>query len=376
MKSGACAADILLDATMQPDRWLDALRAMADAFDADHGFAYLVTPEGTRAFASRDSEEIFTSLVSGNWHERNPRMRRGLEYAHSGPVGILTDWRLFSKEEIARDPFEQEFARRYRCSHFAGTFIPFAPDSFLVIDFDRSEKKGPYLGSELRAFTRSMEQARRSIAYALKAQAHLATSLVDELSATGVAHAWLGSDGRLRHASAQFESLVGRYIGMRNGRPCMLDDADDRLAWLIFTVARGRQVADTVLLRNPADPEDIAFARVLPMPVHGFGSPNWAEILLSIEIRPPRRRSIEAVLHDVYGMTTAEIRLTMRMDEGLRLREAAEAEQIGYETARTRLKIIFDKLSIRRQTDLIRCLNEIAASSAPNWGMRPPSREE
>ncbi len=372
MKSGDGAADILLDATMQADRWPDALRAMADAFHADHGFAYLVTSEGTRAFASRGSEEIFTFLVSENWHERNPRMRRGLEHALSGRAGILTDWRLFSKEEIARDPFEQEFARHHRCVHFAGTFIPFAPDSFLVVDFDRSEKKGAYLGSELRSFTRSMEQARRSVAYALQARAHLAAGIVDGLSTAGAAHAWLGSDGRIRHASAQFESLVGRHIGMRNGRPYALDDADDRLAWLIFAAALGRQAGNTVLLRNPADPEDIAFARALPLRIPGFGGSSRAEVLLSIEISAPRKRSIEAVLQNVYGMTAAEIRLAMRMDQGLRLREAAEAERISYETARTRLKIVFGKLSIRRQAELIRMLNEIAASSAPNWELRPP----
>jgi DNA-binding CsgD family transcriptional regulator len=78
------------------------------------------------------------------------------------------------------------------------------------------------------------------------------------------------------------------------------------------------------------------------------------------------------VLQNVYGMTAAEIRLAMRMDQGLRLREAAEAERISYETARTRLKIVFGKLSIRRQAELIRMLNEIAASSAPNWELRPP----
>lgn len=362
MKPGDCAADILLDATLQSDRWPDALRAMAEAFHADHGFAYLVTPQGTQAFASRESDEAFMSLVSQDWHQRNPRITRGLDRARAGPVGILTDWRLFSKEEIAREPFEQEVARPNQCSHFAGTFFPFAPGSFLVVDFDRSEQKGAYLGSELRFLTQSLEQARRSIAYALKARAHLASGLVETLSATGPAHAWLASDGRLRHASAQFESLVGRYVGIRNGRPYALHGAGDQLAWLIHSAARGMQVSETVVLRNPADPKDTALARALPMRIHGIGSSDCSEVLFSIETRTPRHSSLETVLRNVYGMTAAEVRLVMRMEQGLRLRDAARAEQTSYETARTRLKIIFNKLSVRSQADLIRRLNEIAAA--------------
>lgn len=135
------------------------------------------------AFASRDSEEILAAVVKDNWHERNPRMGRGLEYARSGPVGLLTDWRLFSPEEIARDPFEQEFARRYDSMHYAGTFIPFAEDSFLVLSFERSQKRGEFWGAELDTVATGIEQARRSIAYALTTQQQTGNTSATKLPA-------------------------------------------------------------------------------------------------------------------------------------------------------------------------------------------------
>lgn len=333
---------------------------MADAFHANHGFAYIVTPQGTEAFASSGSEEVFARGVAENWHERNPRMKRGLEHAHSGSLHQWTDWRLFSRDEIARDPFEQEFARRYDCMHYTGRFIPFAPGSFLAVSFERSEKKGAYDGSELRSVTASIEQARRSVAYALEAQAHLATSLVDTLSIAGPAHAWLEGGGILRHASPAFERLMGRYLGLRHGRLRALDGNDHHLQWLMKSAAGGLQVNDTVVLGDPTDPQDAALVRAVPLRVGAGGLSVSADILLSVEIRPPRTRTIESVLAGGYGLTRAEIRLALRLDEGMPLRLAADAENITYETARSRLKIVFHKLSVSRQADLMRRLAEIA----------------
>ena len=361
MQQGESASDILLDATQDFESWPDALRSIAGQFNADHGFAYLVTPRGTHAFASRGSEEVLAKVVAGGWHERNPRMGRGLEHARSGPVGLLTDWRLFTPVEIARDHFEQEFARWYDCMHYAGTFIPFAPESFLVVSFERSHRKGEYWGSELDLVSRNIEQVRRSVAYALKAQAQLATGLVDVLSDAGPAHAWLGADGRLQHGSPAFLALVGRFVGIRSGRVHALDNCDYRLQVLISAAANGERINDTVALHSPSQPGDIAFARALPMRTMNCGLRAYADVLLSIEVQPARETTLETILRDRFALTPAEIRLVLRLDRGMRLRDAADAEKIAYETARTRLKTIFGKLGVIRQAELIRRLGEFSA---------------
>src|SRR5262249_26229261 len=53
-----------------------------------------------------------------------------------------------------------------------------------------------------------------------------------------------------------------------------------------------------------------------------------------------------------FGLTTAEARLAQRIGAGEPLRNAADAEGITYETARTRLKSIFAKTSTTRQAQL------------------------
>jgi DNA-binding CsgD family transcriptional regulator len=58
-------------------------------------------------------------------------------------------------------------------------------------------------------------------------------------------------------------------------------------------------------------------------------------------------------LRSNYGLTPSEIRLTLRLAAGLTLREVAGALGISYQTARTKLKFVFRKTGVRRQTQLI-----------------------
>ncbi|HVZ51474.1 MAG TPA: hypothetical protein VG986_05880 [Pseudolabrys sp.] len=61
----------------------------------------------------------------------------------------------------------------------------------------------------------------------------------------------------------------------------------------------------------------------------------------------------EHQLKTAFGLTASEILLTLRLFGGETLREAARALGISYETARTKLKFIFQKTGTRRQAELI-----------------------
>ena len=58
-------------------------------------------------------------------------------------------------------------------------------------------------------------------------------------------------------------------------------------------------------------------------------------------------------LRSTYGLTPSEIRLTLRLAAGDALRKAANEIGISYQTARTRLKFIFQKTGVRRQAELV-----------------------
>ena len=61
-----------------------------------------------------------------------------------------------------------------------------------------------------------------------------------------------------------------------------------------------------------------------------------------------------------FGLTPAEVRLTARLRDGMTLKEAAADLAISPNTARNQLASIFDKLGIRRQSELIRSLSQLS----------------
>lgn len=348
----------LLDAVVGATEWPEVLREVAHEFTADHVYAYLVTPDGVRPFASRDSEDIVHSLVEGGWHKRNPRMARGLQYARNGQTSLLTDWRLFTAEEIARDPFEQDFAAKHNSVHYAGSFIPFAKGSFLALSVERGRSKGTFVGTEEESVARFIGEVSRSLRYALRAQAHLACSLIDSLSDGGVAHAWVDGQARLQHASPAFYRTIGRYLGLRNNRLVPLAGDPNQLHWLIGSAASGENSGVTVRLQHPSDPGDSAVARAIPMRTRGAFVGALADVLLSVET-VGGSTDLSQILMTRYGLTPAEVRLVSRLNDGKTLREAAKLESLSYETARTRLKSVFHKMSISRQAELIRVLGTL-----------------
>lgn len=352
----------LLEAVQAPEQWSQALRSVASSFHADHVFAYLVSPDNTQPYTSSGSREILEKVVADNWHERNPRMLRGLQHARSGPVGVLTDWRLFSPDEIAHEPFEQEFAIKFDCVHYAGSFIPIDNDSFLVLSMERSKRRGAFLGSELEDVARFIEMTNTALSYAIRAQKAVTASLMDSLGSEKAAWAWLDGFARPCHYSASFNAMAGRFFGSRNGRLAPLCGDIDRFDFLVAMAAAGEQINANLIVANPANRADTATVRIVPLRTIARDMAARSDVLLSIEANPMERPSIEAILVRNFGLTKAEVRLALLISEGKTLRSAAETERITYETARSRLKIVFNKLSVSRQADLILKVSELLKS--------------
>lgn len=72
-------------------------------------------------------------------------------------------------------------------------------------------------------------------------------------------------------------------------------------------------------------------------------------------------------LREAYGLTPAEVRLAQALLDGLSLRDAAARLGLTYGTARTRLKCVFHKTGVQRQSELIARLHrELAIPLRPH----------
>jgi hypothetical protein len=112
-----------------------------------------------------------------------------------------------------------------------------------------------------------------------------------------------------------------------------------------------------VILRRPAGRPLIA--RCLPVAGAARDFLGLARVVLAIDdLDQPRASKAGAeMLCSVFGLTPSEARLGARIGTGEALREAAEG--ISFETARTRLKAIFDKTGTSRQAELAALISRV-----------------
>jgi len=85
-----------------------------------------------------------------------------------------------------------------------------------------------------------------------------------------------------------------------------------------------------------------------------------AAILLLLRRTQVNARALTQMLHWVYGLTGAEIRLALLLHGGRALAECASENSVSTETVRAQLKAIFRKTGVHRQSHLLRLLSELA----------------
>jgi DNA-binding CsgD family transcriptional regulator len=167
---------------------------------------------------------------------------------------------------------------------------------------------------------------------------------------TGRAAAIVRQDGTLIAINPIGEAMLGDDCP-RLGETLLSGVAEEKDALrtaLELSVARsGPRVSAPIALTRPGGRQ--LFAYVLPLE-HGQHGSEAALVLLGDPRGPERRNAAEML--QMFGLTAAEARLGALVGVGLGAREAAGELKISEHTARSTLKTVYDKLGIRKQSEL------------------------
>jgi len=351
------AADLFYEAAILPDLWPEALSAVARACGAAGAALYPFSPSLIGALSSPEIAEYIADFIAGGWNGNNSRMRRGLELTAAGMQGLITDRDMFTPEELARDRFFNEFIRPHGAGATAGMVLARWGDEFVLpIAIERLAKEGPFERAEVARMNRLAARLQPAARLALRTGFTAARNLADTMSSFGREVALIGPSGRVIHMPAGFERHFGNALTIANGAlGALSSEADAALQAAI----RRALTPGPVLVRASApiriprqDGRPPILAQVVP--ITGQGQDLLLLARAVIVIADPLTVRSEAVitLQSVYGMTPAEARLAVRIGGGENLRDAAAAESIALETARSRLKVIFSKTRTHRQTEL------------------------
>lgn len=195
----------------------------------------------------------------------------------------------------------------------------------------------------------------------LKARRETAT-LTDALNRVADAVAMLDRDGRVvfanSRATATFHSGDGISLAPDERLLLSTSEASAGLAQalrrcagsLLWTPDHDAGPPMSVAVRWRDGQPLVLTLQPLPKELAGaFG----AVALLFISDPGSQKTNHCNLLRAVYGLTIAEAQLAQAVCDGVILKQYAESRQISYETARTYLRRIFDKMGVRRQSELV-----------------------
>lgn len=351
------------EAILCPELWPDALSSIAICCNSTTAHAHMVGVGGHSVMAGRGAEGALQEYVAAGWHERNSRMARGLALTRAGIRGLITEQHVFAPEEMARDPFQNEFASAHDIDVEAGMVVAAQGGSSFVINIPRRGQVGSYSDGELEVMNRLVANMANACSFALDLKVASAVAMVETLSHADKALALLTPSGRVLHMTAAFTPLLGDRLSVRDGSIHAVNPAEDNL--LHGLIARiGSAQASTeptqpIVLRRPAGRP--LLARCLPVTGAARDFLGLARVVLAIDdLGLPKPTGAAEVLRAIFALTPSEARLASRIGNGEELREAAAIERISFETARTRLKSVYAKTGTGRQAELAAMIGRIA----------------
>ena len=355
-----------LEAAAVPERWPNALHALAEACGAEGVAAHAA--DGTRTLStvvSEGSAGLYHDFVT-RWKapELNSHRSRGLALLNRGWRGSFTETDIFNEEELARDPFHQEFILPAGFTSFAGLVLAKSPGLMLSASIYRKPRQGRFERAEIAQINRLTDQLRAAGELALRIGLTSTRRMAETFTAAGHPLALIGRNARVLYMSAPFEALVGNGLQVKAGRLIASDaEAERALGAAIARATRCEAVVGeafqwVVLPRR--DGLRPLMAQLVPIVgvANDFLNPVSAIVLLT-DLEASAAGPEKHLLAAAFALAPAEARLAAQIVAGDTLPEIARREGVSRETLRSRLKSIFEKTGTSRQSELVLLLAKL-----------------
>lgn len=370
------AADVVSDiqaAALEPGRWPALMGRMGGLFGA--GASFLFTSHSpTQPEGMLQTHNLGQDMVDGfrrSWHRedvwalaaaRSGRMK-------AGTVVCGTD--LVPRHELLGSRFYNEFSRHHGIDGMLGTVLfdeadgqdmPFTnlcwyrepgrpefepQDKQLLVDLLPHLKRSLRLRHQLSSVHRDA-----AVAEAAHAALGVAILLLDErreiLQANGAAQRLLrDGDALLRYSGGQL-----RGLGARSAPE--LDEA--------VRVARPG-AALRLLVQADTPHAGLLNATLVALPrdrVTDLGCFEQQRFVLLLELPRSDDAGVVARAGRLFGYTSAEQRVVLRLLDGMSVDDIAQAHGTSVNTVRTQVRGALTKAGVTRQVDLVRMLSRLS----------------
>ncbi len=359
------AIDAIYEASVEAERWPDALRRVGDVLNAATGAIYSESHGETFSLLSRGvlygHSDAAIAAYADYFCARNPF---NVAIHLFDQAGVLTDSDFDARygRRVAFDGSEylHDWVQPQRLRHVIGQRIRTEGDAVVCAAFWRQPDAGPFGADDVATLRRIGGHINRALDVGTRLRT--AEAEMEAMLGRGAAAVFtLARDGALRRCNAAAEALLRSGNGLRveggRLRTALLQDqpALERLIACVFDQQRVFWAENARLPIHRADGHPPLVARIAATAARfdPFAPDRAAAAVLTVEGFEAQAAVQEERLRLRFGLSPAQARLALRLRSGRGLKEAAAELGIAYETARTQLKAVFERTGTDRQAALV-----------------------
>ena len=350
-----------------PAGWSHVLAEIAKAAGA-MGAGLIPRAAAAGALASPNLEDCLTAYFAEGWFDESRESRkRILQLQFRGKV--VFDQDIIACDQIGCSSFFDGFLPRFDGKWWAGIPIRSGSDVWCLA-LHRSRTQGQFSESERAAFEHLSSRLNEIAGIAEVVGHALLSDVITSLDQVSEAAIAIDETGRVIRVNSAADHILGDAVHVVHGRLELRDPRAATEYLQLLECLRGRpageplHAAPIVVRRKNSAPllvEVLSINRAARLPfLH-----TRALVLLKDIGRVAK--SDGNVLCRAFGLTPAEARLAVHLSNGASLKDAAEMLRITKETARSRLKAVFQKTDVHRQGELVALLSAVRRSSRSHF---------
>lgn len=364
---------ILYAAPVEPSKWQEFLDLLTGLTEIPIGYLISSTPEAVNLClagegANYDPE---TAALYNDRYGADDPFRAG--FLAQPRVGLIDGEDLVRRPDLVKTEIWSELLSPRGLHHVTMLCGSCDASRISVLSLWRDSKQGPLDAVSAQLLTALSPHVRTALRLNARLKAvdschALSETALDALDMTVVL---VDEAGRVQHmnvnAAKRLPNLIG--ISIQSGRLVASNARDDSQLQELIKRATGRSSRAAAMpsggamkIGRPQTTESLQIS-VVPASerTHIGDRGRYAAIFIGEPRAAPRLRG--DVLREVYGLTAAEARVANFLLEGKDLRGAAAQLSIEWTTARFHLKRVFAKTGTRRQTELMRLMLTLPATT-------------
>jgi DNA-binding CsgD family transcriptional regulator len=347
------AFDECFDAAIGLADWPIALQKLGEALGADSS---VLLPNG-QDFSERRRVQFESAEHASFTDIWLARIEDPLSDPHSArsryPIrsySCVTEHQITTDDERAQLPYFNEVARPGKREWWAILRANTRHQAW-CLNFYRGGRQGPFGPAEAAEVSRAAPRLARLGALIERLAEAGWDARLDSLNRLRLAAFLIDREGRVLNMNAAGEARLGRGLALFRRRLAVEDaDAQVALSQFMHQIAQGAEPPGPLVLGKAEDWRLlIEYLPCSDRSVEVFSGAKGVVLVSDLAARPPPRKGL---LQEAFDLTPAEERLALELVEGQGLAGAARALGIGHETARSQLRLIFDKTGARNQAQL------------------------